>query len=144
MSGVNKVDIVCAQIFKLLEEKKVCTAAQLEEFAANGELNGYWFLKDVQRGDKYCLEGYLFPDTYEFYKNENPVAALDTLFDNFENKFKEEMYTRAEELGMTVDEIITLASMIEAEGDSPVNFAKISSVFHNRLKDNSGSFRLLG
>ena len=90
------------------------------------------------------LEGYLFPDTYEFYKNENPVAALDKLFDNFENKFKEEMYTRAEELGMTVDEIITLASMIEAEGDSPVNFAKISSVFHNRLKDNSGSFRLLG
>lgn len=90
------------------------------------------------------LEGYLFPDTYDFYKNENPVSAIDKLLANFENKFSDEMYNRADELGMTVDEIITLASIIEAEGDSPVNFAKISSVFHNRLNDKSGKFKFLG
>ena len=90
------------------------------------------------------LEGYLFPDTYDFYMGENPVSALDRLFANFENKFSDEMYKRADELGMTVDEIMTLASIIEAEGDSPANFAKISSVFHNRLNDKSGKFGFLG
>ena len=90
------------------------------------------------------LEGYLFPDTYDFYKGENPTAAIDKLLSNFENKFSEEMYNRANELGMTVDEVITLASMIEAEGDSPANFAKISSVFHNRIKNKTGAFNYLG
>lgn len=90
------------------------------------------------------LEGYLFPDTYDFYKNENPTAALDKLFDNFEKKFTEDMYERADKLGMTVDEVITLASIIEAEGDSPANFGNISSVFHNRLNDRSGTFKYLG
>lgn len=92
----------------------------------------------------YRLEGYLFPDTYDFYKNENPTAAIDKLLANFENKFSDEMYERADELGMTLDQVITLASMIEAEGDSPTNFAKISSVFHNRMNDTSGSFKYLG
>lgn len=92
----------------------------------------------------YRLEGYLFPDTYQFYKNENPVAAIDKLLSNFDKKFTEEMYEKADELGLTVDEVIILASMIEAEGDSPENFAKISSVFHNRLNDKSGRFKLLG
>ncbi len=90
------------------------------------------------------LEGYLFPDTYDFYKNENPTAALDKLLDNFEKKFTEDMYERADKLGMTMDEVITLASMIEAEGDSPANFGNISSVFHNRLNDRSGTFKYLG
>ena len=62
----------CAQIFALLEEKGVCTAAELEAYAATGELDEYWFLEGAERGDKYCLEGYLFPDTYKFYTNDDP------------------------------------------------------------------------
>ena len=82
----------------------------------------------------YRLEGYLFPDTYDFYLNENPVSALDKFLSNFNRKFEEEYYERAKELGMTVDEIITLASMIEKEGNNPADYYYISSVFHNRLK----------
>lgn len=82
----------------------------------------------------YRLEGYLFPDTYDFYYNENPVSALDKFLSNFNRKFEEEYYARAAELGMTVDEVITLASMIEKEGNNPSDYYLISSVFHNRLK----------
>jgi len=81
----------------------------------------------------YRLEGYLFPDTYDFYYNENPVSALDKFLSNFNRKFEEEYYERAAELGMTVDEVITLASMIEKEGNNPSDYYYISSVFHNRL-----------
>lgn len=87
------------------------------------------------------LEGYLFPDTYDFYLNENPVSALDKFLTNFNKKFEKEYYERAQELGMTVDEIITLASMIEKEGNNPADYYYISSVFHNRL--NSSEFPFL-
>lgn len=90
----------------------------------------------------YRLEGYLFPDTYDFYLNENPISALDKFLTNFNKKFEEEYYERASELGMTVDEVITLASLIEKEGNNPTDYYYISSVFHNRL-NNSSSFPYL-
>lgn len=90
----------------------------------------------------YRLEGYLFPDTYDFYLNENPVSALDKFLTNFNKKFEEEYYERAAELGMTVDEVITLASLIEKEGNNPSDYYYISSVFHNRL-NNSANFPYL-
>ncbi len=83
----------------------------------------------------YRLEGYLFPDTYDFYLNENPVSALDKFLVNFNKKFEEEFYQRCNELGMTVDEVITLASMVEKEGNNAADYYYISSVFHNRLKN---------
>ena len=90
----------------------------------------------------YRLEGYLFPDTYDFYLNENPISALDKFLVNFDRKFEDEFYERCDELGMTVDEIITLASMIEKEGNNAEDYYYISSVFHNRL-NNSADFPYL-
>lgn len=90
----------------------------------------------------YRLEGYLFPDTYDFYLNENPVSVINKFLVNFDKKFEEELYTRCEQLGLTVDEVITIASMIEKEGRSPEEYSNISAVFHNRLK-NSASFPYL-
>ena len=139
-------------ILDLFEENGVLSAdareeniKQLQEF----EYDYDFMTKLTEEGSldrenrKYRFEGYLFPDTYDFYKNENPISAIDKLLSNFDKKFSDEMYERTKELGMTVDEVITLASIIEAEGDSPSNFAKISSVFHNRLKDKSGKFMFL-
>ncbi len=90
---------------------------------------------DVNYG--YRLEGYLFPDTYDFYVDENPISAISKLLDNFNLKFDASFYDRCNELGYTVDEIITLASIIEAEGDKVEDYSKISSVFHNRLNNSS-------
>ncbi len=85
----------------------------------------------------YRLEGYLFPDTYDFYVEENPISVISKLLDNFQRKFNESFYDRCNELGYTVDEIITIASMIEREGNNVHDYSKISSVFHNRLKNSS-------
>ena len=82
----------------------------------------------------YRLEGYLFPDTYNFYKESSEVAVLKKMLDNFNNKFVEAYYARCDQLGITVDEAIILASMIEKETRYADELGYVSSVFHNRLK----------
>jgi UPF0755 protein len=133
----------CAQIFQLLEDKKVCTVAELEEYAANGELDEYWFLEGVVRGDKYCLEGYLFPDTYDFYENDDPERVLEKMLDAFNASFTEVMRNKLAKLeGYTIRDVIIIASMIEKEtANIPESFT-ISSVIYNRL-NNSSEFPFL-
>jgi len=129
----------CRQIFALLEEKRICTAMDIGAYAASGELKDYWFLDGVVRGDKYCLEGYLFPDTYQFYKNSTPREALQRMLDNFEVKFSEEMRAQIEELNAnmtgnyTVRDITTVASLIEKESAAPSESPRIAGVIYNRL-----------
>ena len=125
----------CAQIFKLLEEKKVCTVAELEEYAANGELEEHWFLEGVTRGDKYCLEGYLFPDTYDFYENDDPKRVLEKMLDAFDAAFTDVMQAKLEKVeGYTFHELMIIASMIEKEAASNAESFTVSSVIYNRLK----------
>lgn len=125
----------CAQIFKLLEEKKVCTVAQLEEYAANGELDKHWFLEGVPRGNKYCLEGYLFPDTYDFYENDDPRRVLEKMLDAFDAAFTDVMQAKLEKVeGFTFHEIMIVASMIEKESASVSESFTVSSVIFNRLR----------
>lgn len=130
----------CRQIFDLLEENRVCTAMDAASYAANGELKDYWFLENVERGDKYCLEGFLFPDTYEFYKNSTPREALERMLNNFEKKFSEEMRAQIDALnesvtggGYTVREVTIVASLIEKESAAPSESPAIAGVIYNRL-----------
>ena len=146
----------CRQIFKLLEEKGVASIESLEEFAANGELSNYWFLEDVERGDKYCLEGFLFPDTYNFYQGGGAEHAITKLLGGFNNKFNEDMQHALDALNkdlaatmrangknddyvvenmLTVQELITVASLIEKEAASAKESPNIASVIYNRLYD---------
>lgn len=83
---------------------------------------------------KYALEGYLFPDTYIVYKNATPDEVIEKMLTQFDNIFSSEYILRAEELDMSIDEVVTMASIIEKEGRSE-DFAKVSAVFHNRLKE---------
>ena len=124
----------CAQIFQLLEEKKVCTVAELEAYAANGELNDYWFLEGVKRGDKYCLEGYLFPDTYDFYENDDPERVLEKMLNAFNASFTTVMRDKLQKLdGYTIRDVVIIASMIEKETANPLESFTVSSVIYNRL-----------
>lgn len=129
----------CRQIFALLEEKRICTARDIGAYAASGELDDYWFLENVARGDKYCLEGFLFPDTYQFYKNSSPREALERMLDNFDVRFDEEMRARIETLNAeltgnyTVREIAIVASLIEKESAAPAESPAIAGVIYNRL-----------
>lgn len=130
----------CRQIFDLLEENRVCTAKDLAEYAASGELKDYWFLEGLERGYEYCLEGFLFPDTYDFYKNSTPRDVLEKLLDNFEYRFNEEMQGQIETLNATVTQgtfdihkVVIVASMIEKETANNEESPKIASVIYNRL-----------
>lgn len=125
-----------------LKEKGIIkTENEFLELCRTGEgVSDYYFLKDVlatgntaQR--KYLLEGYLAPNTYEIYTNATPLDIIKKLLSQTDYIFHSEWQTRASELGMTMDEVLTLASMIEKEAKKS-DFAKVSAVFHNRLASN--------
>ena len=136
------------QIGKLLEENYVCRAKDFENFYRT-KLEKYDFEEQIKVSEDrfYALEGYLFPDTYEFYViddlKDNPdfdttqyaKQAAEKMYANFESKITRSMYARATELGMTFDQVITLASIIQKEGTNTDNMENISSVFHNRQED---------
>ncbi len=83
----------------------------------------------------FALEGYLFPDTYRFDMNSDEETIIRTFLNNTDDKLIDEYYTRAEEMGMSMDQIITLASIIQKESGLFDDMRKVSRVFHNRLAD---------
>jgi len=113
------------------EFTKLCeTGEAFEDFSFIRDL-----LEEKPTGRKYMLEGYLFPDTYEFYNDVTPEAIVRRLLFRFEQIYYNKDYPlRAEELGMSVDEVMILASTIEKEAGKLEDFAKVSAVFHNRLE----------
>ncbi len=120
------------QIATLLQEKKVCKRDELIEVAQNYPFK-HEILKGVPKRDN-RLEGYLFPDTYEFYVNDDPVQVLNKMLNNFERKMLPDYFEKAKELNMTMDEVVILSSMIEREAANQKEMELVSSVFHNRLK----------
>lgn len=144
----------CRQIFELLEQNGICTVEALEDYAANGEFQDFWFLQGVERGDRYCLEGFLFPDTYDFYSNSTPREALGKLLLGFEHRFTEELYAKLPALNerlssmmrsngcsedyiashqLSLRELLTVASLIEEETAGSSESPMIASVIYNRL-----------
>jgi UPF0755 protein len=121
-----------SQIFERFEENRVCASDELWETAANNYFD-YDFLKDVPLGEKYRLEGFLFPDSYTFYIGDTPERAISKMLDNFGKKVTAEMRARAGELGYSLREILTIASMIEKEASAPSDRPLVASVIYNRL-----------
>ena len=99
----------------------------------------YWFVEQIPEDtDRYYrLEGYLFPDSYEFYNSSSEVTVINKLLARFDEVFVQDYRDKAEEMGMTVDEIITIASLIEKEAGTAADYRYVSSVFHNRLNNPS-------
>ncbi len=105
------------------------------------------FLKEIEDNEDrvYRLEGYLFPDTYEFYMNEAPDITIRRLLSNFEAKIYDATYEvegydepvaiidLARNSDFTLDEIVTLASLIQAEAADETDMYMVSSVINNRL-----------
>lgn len=127
------------QIAELLQANNVCNAVEFINLVNNAgylsKLN-YSFLKQLPNYKKrpFILEGYIFPDTYEFYTEEGAEAALTRFLDNTEQKLTEEYKARAAETGYTMDEILTLASIIQEEASEHQHMPNVSSVLHNRLE----------
>ena len=126
------------QIFQRLEENGVSTEEKLQDMAATHDY-AFSFLQEIPLGDYHRLEGYLFPDTYEFYMGEDPKTVINKMLVNFDRRFTDEMRAEVQENGYSVRDIVIIASMIERETDGS-DRATIASVIYNRLNNpNSGT-----
>ncbi|WP_295578764.1 endolytic transglycosylase MltG [uncultured Oscillibacter sp.] len=131
-----------AQTIALLAKNNVNTAEALTE-AAQTAVFDYDFI-DNNAGDISRLEGYLFPDTYEFYVGHDPKNALERLINNFDRKLDEDRLAQIQASGHSLREIITIASLIEKETDG-TDQNMIASVIYNRLNDSGshGTYKML-
>lgn len=119
-----------------LEDKGVCGA---DEFirAFNTSDYGFDFEEKVKVSSLkfYKMEGYLFPDTYSFYVDEDARIVAKKFCRNFEAKITPDLYGRMNDLGMDLEETLTLASMVQAEAQSVYDMKRVASVFLNRLNN---------
>ena len=136
--GIRLVDAAAK-----LEEANVCSA---EDFIRvfNSKTFGFDFEEHVVVSPKklYKMEGYFFPDTYQFYLEEDPANVAKKVCKNFEYKITPDLYGRMEDMGMTLEETLTLASIVQREAGDSYNMKLVASVFHNRL-NNPDTFPLL-
>ena len=153
-SNANRVDIVkitftegmnALEVAQLLEENGVCSQEDALNYINSNALDSkYDFLQQLTGDRYYHMEGYLFPDTYEFFKDESPEDAILKLVNNCDRKLTDEIRQEITASGMTIDQVMTLASMIQAEAADEDDMYMISSVFHNRLNsDGSNGLRRL-
>ena len=158
-SNSSRTDIVKVQITEgmsvveianLLNKEGVVSDIQAFLDMCNSDYfdDDYEFLKEIDHPDEryYRLEGYLFPDTYEFYLNEDPKLTVGKMIDNYETKIishkekyfghskRSTLHDEMEATGYTADEILTIASIIQAEAANKEDMYYISSILHNRLK----------
>lgn len=99
---------------------------------------------EIKEDRDFILSGYLYPDTYYFDVNASPESIIRRFLNNMQYKLYDEYYDRAKRLGMSIDEVITLASVIQMETGKPSDMMLISAVFHNRLDSDDESMRYLG
>ncbi len=124
------------QCAAVLEEAGVCRADEFIE-AFNSADFGYNFEKKVEdKATKYYkMEGYCFPDTYTFFKDSEPEVVCKKIYANFAEKVNANMLGRMEDLGLTLDETLALASIVQSEAPTSNQMKLVSSVFWNRLND---------
>ncbi|MBR3819577.1 MAG: endolytic transglycosylase MltG [Clostridia bacterium] len=132
---INEGDTL-TQIFKKLDENGVADFDALMDTAQNYDYSYYPLVAAIPSDANRCfrLEGYLFPDTYEFYLNQKPQDAIGKFLRNGKARITDSMKSQAASLGYSMDEILTVASIIEKEGAKSSEVAKIAAVIYNRLE----------
>ncbi len=124
-----------ARIGMTLEEKGVCTAAEFIAAAQSGDFSTFPLIAAQEANPNRCfaLEGYLFPATYEIYDNETPDSIIRRMLTHTEDSVTADLRAEAAAIGLTMDQVITLASIIEKESFGHGEMRNVSSVLHNRL-----------
>lgn len=122
------------QIANRLEANNVCTAEEFLNCVQTIDVSSYAFLHgtDLTKKD-YRLDGYLFPDTYEFDVMAHPEDIIYKMLNRFNEIFKPAFYDRCEELGLTIDQVVQLASLVEKEAKLDSDRAPVAGVFYNRF-----------
>ncbi len=124
------------QMAEKLEANEVCTASSFISTLQTVDFSEeYAFIAKIPDADKrfHMLEGYIYPDTYEFYVGENASSVVRRFLNNFRNKWTEEYQKQADTRGLTVDEVIVMASVIQKEAANKGQMSTISGILYNRL-----------
>lgn len=133
------------QISSRLEEKGLCKKEIFLEVCRNyeGDSTNLFsqIIDTIPPQVHYLLEGYLFPDTYEVYQDVQPEEIVELMLSRFFEVFNEDYRLRAQEMGLGIHQVVTIASLIEKEAVLPEERPLIAAVFHNRL--NSEALPLL-
>ncbi len=124
-----------------MEEAGLCTAEEFLEEANTGDFSEYKFWQyipdDKDAPDRFMkCEGYLFPDTYEFLKDDTVHNYVATFYAHFDKQITDAVYKKLDEQGMTLPELITLASFVQEEAGNDQD-ANVAQVFRNRLSEES-------
>ena len=124
------------QMAAKLEENEVAKAEDVLAAAKTENFNNYDMINAITNtADKYYkLEGYLFPDTYQFYKGENVDSVLGKMLNDYQTRITSDIKDRIDKSGYTMDQVITIASIIQAEAASVDDMYNVSAVLHNRLE----------
>ncbi len=127
--------LTALEVAALLEENEVCTAEDFLKALNEEDFSNYELVAPLSEstGKYYRLEGYLFPDTYDFYVGEELESVIGKLLNNFGNRLTTDMKNAIQKSGMSLDQIVTLASIIQAEAADANDMFKVSAVLHNRL-----------
>ena len=134
-------------IMTLLEKNGVCSESEFKQAMRDGAY-GQRFIESIPREKVYyLLEGYLYPDTYKFYlKNEdngvkNAERAINKMLDELDSQLTDEMYAKADAMGYSMHEVLTMASIVELEASGyPDEMSKVAQVFYNRLNWDDAKF----
>lgn len=125
------------EIAEILYEANVCYDKDaFLELCKNGEdyiNNDYYpYLHSISGDSKYPFEGYLFPDTYEFYYNSKPTEVIDKMLGRFNELYVNDMKAKAKAMGLSTEDVVTLASIIQKEANI-YDFEKVAAVLENRM-----------
>lgn len=128
------------QVAVIMEDNSVCDAESFMKTAKDVEMTQK-SLQDINgiTDRLYKAEGYLYPDTYNFYLSEGSVNAVNRLLKEFDRHWTSEYADKAKERGMTMDQVIILASVVEREASKTEDRYNVASVFANRLKNSKGT-----
>lgn len=133
------------EIIKKLSDNDVCDKEALYSVIQTTSYP-YSLVTNLKASDSvpYRLEGFMFPDTYEFYIGESASSVVKKFVENGENKFPKKYKERADAMGYSIYEVMTIASIIQKEAANEDQMKEISAIIQNRLNDKTNSFPLLG
>lgn len=120
------------EIAEKLEKENIAKAKEFMEACDKGSFD-YAFVKDIKRTEN-RLEGYLFPDTYYFNLEVDCDEIINKLLARFDEVYSDSLKAEAQKRGLTTDEVVTMASLIEKEIKYPTERATAASVIYNRLE----------
>ncbi|MDE6412705.1 MAG: endolytic transglycosylase MltG [Eubacterium sp.] len=128
--------LTTTEIINKLVDNEVCDKSALLSVIDSTEFT-YSLVSDLKSKESvpYRLEGYLFPETYYFYVGQSASSAIETLIKTTEDRITEKHRKQAKKLGFSMNEIITIASIIQAEAANKEQMKEIAAVIENRLKD---------